>query len=469
METKTTRKLIITSLLAIVALALGAVWMLPEVNDDPSRDVDTSNWSTYKNGDFGFSIKHPSNWEITETNHPTGPMINIYPPNETGAELPFTHHSAVTHVSIFPQGVPTEGVSGEQKETTVDFQVDVNKARDYTLSDGEVFATYANLGTIADGWNDSGFIFSNVTISNLETECFRDGEPVSDEQCDVLTGDMLVRHGTVNSEVRAIQKAMLESFERMDEDQNSVITHKDLIRVTQPTSGEPVSSPLTITGEARGMWYFEASFPVRIEDADGNVLGEHYATAQGEWMTEEYVPFSSELTFNTPTTETGMVILEKDNPSGLSENADKVEIPVQFSTNPQTNERNVLLYYYNPEEDIDENNNILCSDAGLVPVERTIPITETPIQDTIRLLLSGRVTDTETEQGIETEYPLDAFSLTGANLDNGVLTLNFSDPNNTTSGGSCRTGILWHQIRATAEQFDEVDEVRFQPEELFQP
>jgi hypothetical protein len=50
-----------------------------------------------------------------------------------------------------------------------------------------------------------------------------------------------------------------------------------------------------------------------------------------------------------------------------------------------------------------------------------------------------------------------------------VLTLEFNDPENKTSGGSCRSGILWAQIKKTAEQFDDVEEVRFQPEELFQP
>lgn len=41
--------------------------------------------------------------------------------------------------------------------------------------------------------------------------------------------------------------------------------------------------------------------------------------------------------------------------------------------------------------------------------------------------------------------------------------------NNKTNGGSCRAGILWFQIEATAKQFSEVKQVRFLPEELFQP
>jgi len=129
----------------------------------------------------------------------------------------------------------------------------------------------------------------------------------------------------------------------------------------------------------------------------------------------------------------------------------------------------VKLYYYNYELDKDESGNAVCSRNGLVPVERQIPITQTPIQDTIKLLLSGNLTEEERVQGINTEYPLQGLSLKSASLKNGVLTLEFNDPNNKTVGGSCRVGILWFQIEATAKQFPEVKQVRFLPEEIFQP
>jgi hypothetical protein len=131
--------------------------------------------------------------------------------------------------------------------------------------------------------------------------------------------------------------------------------------------------------------------------------------------------------------------------------------------------RTVKLYYYNPNLDKDSTGNILCSRNGLVAVEREIPITNTPIQETIRLLISGNLTSAEKAQGITTEYPLQELNLTAASLNSGVLTLTFDDPYNKTGGGSCRVGILWFQIEATAKQFPEVSSVRFMPEELFQP
>jgi len=131
--------------------------------------------------------------------------------------------------------------------------------------------------------------------------------------------------------------------------------------------------------------------------------------------------------------------------------------------------RTVKLYYYNPELDKDESGNVLCSRRGLVPLERKISISNTPIQDAIRLLLRGELTQEERAQGITTEYPLEGFSLKGASLKEGTLTLEFEDLNNKTVGGACRVGILWFQIEATAKQFPEVQQVRFLPEEIFQP
>lgn len=108
-------------------------------------------------------------------------------------------------------------------------------------------------------------------------------------------------------------------------------SHADLIRVTSPTVNAVVSSPLKITGEARGNWYFEASFPVKLLDANGKQLAIAPAQAQGEWMTTEFVPFEVTLTFATPTTSTGTLVLEKDNPSGEARFDDSISIPVRFS------------------------------------------------------------------------------------------------------------------------------------------
>jgi len=106
--------------------------------------------------------------------------------------------------------------------------------------------------------------------------------------------------------------------------------YADLIRVTAPVAGSLITSPLTVMGEARGRWYFEASFPVEILDANRNQVAITPAQAQGEWMTENFVSFLATLDFTPPATDTGFVVFKKDNPSGLPEHDASVEVPVRF-------------------------------------------------------------------------------------------------------------------------------------------
>lgn len=110
----------------------------------------------------------------------------------------------------------------------------------------------------------------------------------------------------------------------------STASYKDLLTVSAPIPNSTVSSPLTVTGEARGSWYFEASFPIELRDANGIVLTQTPATATGDWMTTDFVPFTATLTFTMPSTATGTLILKKDNPSGDPARDEQLEIPVQF-------------------------------------------------------------------------------------------------------------------------------------------
>ncbi|MCK4892085.1 MAG: hypothetical protein KAS78_05440, partial [Candidatus Pacebacteria bacterium] len=53
--------------------------------------------------------------------------------------------------------------------------------------------------------------------------------------------------------------------------------------------------------------------------------------AQGEWMTEEFVPFIAEIKFEVPKYKNnGTLILQKNNPPGLPGPDDALEIPVFF-------------------------------------------------------------------------------------------------------------------------------------------
>ena len=90
-------------------------------------------------------------------------------------------------------------------------------------------------------------------------------------------------------------------------------------------------SPLIVTGQAVGPWFHEASFSLRLLDAHERSLADSYAQAEGEWMTESFVPFRGELQFVAPSEGAGTLVFEKANASGLPEHADAFCIPVQFA------------------------------------------------------------------------------------------------------------------------------------------
>lgn len=111
----------------------------------------------------------------------------------------------------------------------------------------------------------------------------------------------------------------------------TLVSRPEALQLTSPYPYQQIESPLTITGQARGTWFFEASFPVVLVDWDGKIIAQGIAKAEKDWMTENFVPFTATLNFTKPTVNiNGSLILKKDNPSGLPTNDASYEIPVIF-------------------------------------------------------------------------------------------------------------------------------------------
>jgi hypothetical protein len=87
---------------------------------------------------------------------------------------------------------------------------------------------------------------------------------------------------------------------------------------------------LKIEGKAKGSWFFEAVFPMKLVDSNGKEIAFAQAQAQGDWMTYNFVSFIAELNFEKVETDTGVLIFHNDNPSGLPENSKEFRLPVRF-------------------------------------------------------------------------------------------------------------------------------------------
>lgn len=148
------------------------------------------------------------------------------------------------------------------------------------------------------------------------------------------------------------------------EDIGNELEKSDLIKLETPRPNQSVKSPLTVKGQARGIWFFEGSFPIILTDWDGLIIGQGIAVAQGEWMTEEFVPFAAVIEFEAPKYKNnGTLILQKDNPSGLPEHDDALEIPVFFEESHDN--KNVLPLSFE-ETFMIARENKECSNAGIL-------------------------------------------------------------------------------------------------------
>ncbi len=114
------------------------------------------------------------------------------------------------------------------------------------------------------------------------------------------------------------------------QDIGNELEKSDFVQLDNPRPNQVVTSPLQVTGEIRGYWFFEGDFPIYLQDSQGNQIAQGIGIAQGPWMTVDFVEFKAELVFDKPQDNTGFLILEKDNPSDFSEQDDSMKIPVKF-------------------------------------------------------------------------------------------------------------------------------------------
>lgn len=340
----------------IASILLAALFLIPAGCSDSSRgdksapadttqSEQTSHWGeAYSNSRYNISLRVPENWILLEEPNLKPAMgkfaINIFK-RGTGAEqeTPLQVHAEAQHsyVAIWPHGYGTElpasqySTFGKAEEVPeLQFAVDPKKSKVLHLRDGSAWAFYITPKNLPTGWEEHGFIFAQIATTNNQSTCYdkQTGDEIPLDECDFLAGDHYVRQGDINQQDQMTIRRILESIS-LDSVKNEPQA-SDLIKIEKPLPNMDVTSPLTVKGEARGQWFFEGSFRVELQDADGNTLAETHANAQGEWMTEDFIHFTATLEFNAPDDERGHLIFHRANPSGLPENANSYSLPVIF-------------------------------------------------------------------------------------------------------------------------------------------
>lgn len=233
---------------------------------------------------------------------------------------------------------------------------------------------------------------------------------------------------------------------------NTTLPTNGNIIVYSPQMGQAVKSPITLEGQAKGFWYFEASFPVKLFDENGKEVGATTVQAQGDWMTENFVPFKGELSYNSIATTTGMLVFERDNPSGLPQNIEEYRVPVFIYPNEVMS---VKVYFNNDQLDPEYSCN------KVFPVERVIPKTQAVARAALEELLKGP-TEQEKQEGYFTNIN-QGVVIQSLTIDpptgGGTAKVDFNDQLEYQVGGSCRVAAIHAQIVETLKQFSTVQEV----------
>lgn len=196
--------------LFVVLLGVGVFFIL---NSDTKTSTDgtafdTGEWQTYRSEEFDFEIKYPPSWSVAESDE-IAPMISIYKAGQSGA--PFNHFANALHMSIYPHGIPTEGVQSERQEASVKVKGS-SKANDLLLENGNVFASSYTFEELPASWEPWGFLWARGRIDNQGSKCIKDGEEIPREECDIFEGDSIVVTGSVSASERALIEAMLQTF-----------------------------------------------------------------------------------------------------------------------------------------------------------------------------------------------------------------------------------------------------------------
>jgi hypothetical protein len=234
------------------------------------------------------------------------------------------------------------------------------------------------------------------------------------------------------------------------------------VEIYNLTENQETTSPLIIEGRAKGTYFFEASFPVKIIDEAGNVLGTSYAKAQSDWMTEDYVDFTVNLSFATKAEGKGYLIFAKDNPSGLPEYDKETRFPIILKP---TGMMNVKVYFNNNRLDPE----VSCN--KVFQVEREITKIEAVGSAAIQELLKGP-TSSEQANGFFTNIN-QGVKMQSLAIKDGIAYVDFDEQLESGVGGSCRVSAIRAQITETLKQFPTIDgvviSINGRTEDILQP
>jgi len=259
------------------------------------NQIDTSDWKTYRNEEYGFEFKYPTTI-LQQTNN--GSQVN------------------------------------NKNIILAKFKTKDNKAIEVLFDYGSVFSIdylkkYAPTGS--EDLDPEKLIFGNNIFYYYGPG--GGGVCYPDQFFHDYKGKIFILNffGCENDKqppesTKIIERQILSTFKFLDDGQVSTE-----VVVETPLPDSVVVSPLNVSGKINNSWLFEGQFTIELLDNEENEIA--FAVANevvpGSWLEHGMVDFTATLNFVT-NAESGYLVFIKDNPSGLPEFDDSYEIPVLF-------------------------------------------------------------------------------------------------------------------------------------------
>lgn len=300
-------------------------------------------WQTYASEESDFSLRFPQDWKLELFKIGNNQRIfNIYPVNaDDSLDFPLTIHEKadLSFISIFPDGYGTELPSG--KTSSIDkngekpfaFDIHTKESIAFFLENHQEWGYFIVPSSPPASWNRHGFIFAQAAVDDFAIKCFdkKTGRELEMSECNPLLGDSVKRYGNVNQKDWHTINRILETIKLKGKHHNEQPQSGDSINeitIIKPQPGSVISSPLEITGKAKGSWFFEALIGVELLKND-KILATTAGKANGNWMTNDYVDFSATLKFpEVKETGNAKLLFRNSNPSGKKESEKSFSIPV---------------------------------------------------------------------------------------------------------------------------------------------
>lgn len=219
------------------------------------------------------------------------------------------------------------------------------------------------------------------------------------------------------------------------------------IEIYNITSGQAVSSPLTVKGRVTGGHWtgFEGQVgTVELVSSDGERFGLAILNATSDWMK---IPtnFEAILSFEAPKDSNVFLVFHNENPSGMPDREEVMNLPVKF-----IEETSIIKVYFSKQGN--END---CT--AVFPIERNIVKTEAVARAAVEELIKGP-TDGEKNSGYFSGINQSS-KINKLTIVNGTAMIDFNEALQEGIGGSCRVAEIRKQITETLMQFSSVKKV----------